>query len=176
MDRMRAHGGQAGFFGTKLISHYVFDSVHGPNWQTRLADWLVGNEFKLILLRRDVVDSTISAYFAQRTSIWHVRNASLTDAFDAVQYDRDRLLEMHSGFTEGATRLEAFAGRLNDVLVIDYADLVMDADVVVRSIAQFVGAAPPNRRLRSDLIRVSAEVPLMQRYRAQLAEDLRRRS
>lgn len=149
-DLVQRHGSADGVFGTKLISHFLFDAVG----QTRSADFLRGwaaQGFRFIRLRRDPVAQTLSKYSAKHSGVWHARGGLAEGRrrrLENVAYDFAELCEIQQRTLEEDRALdEAMAGLPPDrVLALDYDDVVATPLDTLARVAAFLGLpAHPER-------------------------------
>ena len=149
-DQVQRHGAVAGVFGTKLISHFLFDAVGQDQAAGFLQGW-AAQGFRFIRLRRDPVAQTLSKYSAKHSGVWHARGTLAEGRrrrLETVPYDFAELCEIHRRTLDEDRALDqAMAGLPTDqVLALDYDGVVAaPLDTLARA-AAFLGlTAHPER-------------------------------
>jgi LPS sulfotransferase NodH len=178
MGRMTRLGTRGGYFGTKLISHYLQD-LHGlTEARTNLkaiCRFLTTGNFRIIRLLRDPAEEAVSAYFAHQTGVWHLHRRDATAGHSAVPYDGGVLMEVYGAMYEQNELVREISGQLSPVLCIEYRELDADPRSVVARIAEFLGA-PAGAAQRIDLMRgpqkISSTHYRMQEYLCRLNREL----
>ena len=142
-DRVQRHGAVDGVFGTKLISHFLFDAVGQDQAGGFLQDW-AAQGFRFIRLRRDPVAQTLSKFSAKHSGVWHARGALAEGRrrrLEKVPYDFAELCEIHRRTLDEDRALDrAMAGLPADrVLALDYDTVVAAPLETLARAAAFLG-------------------------------------
>lgn len=149
-DQVQRHGAVDGIFGTKLISHFLFDAVGQAQAGAFLQGW-AAQGFRFIRLRRDPVAQTLSKFSAKRSGVWHARGALAEGRrrrLAQVAYDFAELSEIHRRTLDEDRSLDlALAGLPADqVLALDYETVVAEPLETLARCAAFLGLpAHPER-------------------------------
>ena len=149
-DLVQRHGAVNGVFGTKLISHFLFDAVGQAQAGAFLQGW-AQQGFRFIRLRRDPVAQTLSKYSAKHSGVWHARGALAEGRrrrLEKVSYDFAELRDIHQRtLAEDRALDEAMAGLPPErVLALDYDSVVAAPLEALARTATFLGlAAHPER-------------------------------
>ncbi len=177
-EELISRGSVEGIFGTKIISHYIFDCFRDSDEQARLIEWLWGNSFALIHLVRDPIDCAVSAYFAHSTGVWHLTELPAPETarlYDTVLYDYKALRAQFDVFSEENRKLSSVLARWkSEILHVEYAELTEKPGDTVAGVARHLGLADfePNGVERSTNRKISALVPRMAELNQQFREDL----
>lgn len=176
MSAMMRRGACGGYFGTKLIHHYIypFGEDEGPPEVVRR--FLQRRDFRIIRLRRDPAEQAISSYFARKTGIWHLYGGEISSTgHEAVPFDVDQLTDAYHLMCGIDELIAEFVSPFGSVLEIDYADLDRDPRSTLATVAEFLGA-PAETALRIDLMqseqKISARQPRMREYLSRLRREL----
>jgi hypothetical protein len=134
-----------GLFGTKFIADVLmafcgYGEAGGPTLTGLLGE-------KVIRLRRDLIDVSVSDLIAHRTNTWHLwrrqDGASYGAALDEVEVEDRTLLARYAHFRQIEETLDARLGEQDvPTLVMPFGRLVENVDRCVAEIAGFLGAAP----------------------------------
>lgn len=121
-------GERNGFFGTKIISHFLFDTFKVKSEQSKLIEYLADNSFKFIYLNRSIASRSISSYFARETSLWHMHeNMDVNAHHSNVPYDRSKLEKIvNSMRIQDSVVRELLADARVEILNMEYEDVATD--------------------------------------------------
>ena len=141
---------QDGIFGTKLISHFLFDlqgAAGAPQRLQRMAE----QGFRFIHLQRDLVDQAVSKFLAAKSDVWHARG-EVSDVArqkrSRVAYDAEAVRRAHDRAQAEDAHLRAALAAVPESLVlrVDYDEVVAQPlEHVVRCAAHVGCAADPGR-------------------------------
>jgi len=141
IGRIHAADGRPAMFGTKIISHFLFQllRLHGNS----LLDRSLFSEFKIVYLyRQDKVLQAISAVVAAELKRWHAfspdRVTDIQENF--IEYDFDKILNRYDFYLEQEKKIHALLSHTEYVLPICYEEEV-DGNVehAVEKVARFLG-------------------------------------
>lgn len=174
---MMERGGCGGYFGTKLVSHYLDRLGTSPLSLDGLEVVLKARNFRIIHLQRDPAEQAISSYFAHRTGVWHIRAATISDLRHAeVSYAFDELRGHYDAVRAANQRVDLFVQRFDNVLGLRYDDLDSDYRSALLRIAEFLGMPRDTishvspKQLPQ---KISRNIPRMQEYLSRFVSDLR---
>lgn len=121
-------GERNGFFGTKIISHFLFDTFKEKPEQSKFIEYLNDNSFKFIYLNRSIVSRSISSYFARKTNLWHMHeNMDVNAHHSNVPYNRGQLINIVNSMRIQDTIIrELLADARVEILNVDYEDVAAD--------------------------------------------------
>lgn len=168
LDEVMAWGQAGGLFGTKLISHFLDDTV-GPHATADTLGCLARQGWRFVHLDRDPAEQAVSKYVAARTDLWHVRgriDAVHLARVAQVPFDADALRAMFATVCRERQRLADALATLPPgcVLPLDYGDITADPQAALARVAAHLGrAAPPPVSLDRLPLRMSAQAPEMGR-------------
>jgi LPS sulfotransferase NodH len=136
-----------GVFGTKIISHFLFDHLR---WAPKLHRELTSLRY-IHIVRRDRIGQAISAMVASKTGVWHLRNdaerARYADLLAGLTIDARSLRHVRfliGGFERQDRRLTAFLKKLGaPTLTVTYEDLVENPASELLSILSFLTLQVP---------------------------------
>lgn len=173
MDWLIERGACGGYFGTKMISHYV------EHASAEARAFLQRRGFQVIRLLRDPAEEAISGYFAHRTGTWHLQSAERAEtAHAAVPYDADELCRIYLAMRRENRNVREFTSGFSSLLEISYSELDEDPAATVGRVAQFL-RAPPGSTRTIDFARVPHKISRrqqrMQEYLSRLRRDLAER-
>lgn len=133
-----------GWFGTKLISHFLFDLLDRARLPAEVCAAFRARVRIVYVLRRDKAAQAASDFLANHVKTWHVFDEAGRKALEAshgaVAYDYADMRRRFRFMREQEERLADWV-RTMDHLLVDYDDLVADPEGTVRSVAAFLGAA-----------------------------------
>jgi LPS sulfotransferase NodH len=144
---------QNGYFGTKIISHFLEETIALATEQESefLATWI--SSFKFIYLyRSDKVMQAVSLYRAEQTQLWHNDNSeysnSRTDAkieynFQQIQKNYNFLLQQENYLLARVSQIKKQYNLV--VLEVAYEELVAHPQEVVSDLALLLGSTTPVR-------------------------------
>ncbi len=116
-------------FGTKVISHFLFDVIDEPRLDER---WVVDDlvrRFKLVYLyRKDKLLQALSNLRAVQGNIWHSTDVGVADRARSFElpYDFAAIEKEYDDLTAQELRLAGLVGRHPEVLAMSYEDMVQD--------------------------------------------------
>lgn len=140
-----------GVFGTKIISHFLFNLVNflKDDELNLIIDYFNIKGLKVIYLyREDKSAQTVSKYLASRSKKWHVVSSNeISDYQDSVKeidYDFNTLKKIYDNFIEEESKLESFLQSKSnfEVLKVSYECLVEDTAQYVELVTDFLGVKP----------------------------------
>lgn len=169
-----------GVFGTKIISHFLFDAFGEENAADRLQ-CLADRGFKFVRLRRDEVEQALSKYVSKHSGVWHERgevSAKAQERMAKVGYDFDELCETYDKARREDRALDAAMAQLAPELVLEqrYDSVVAEPLKALSACAQFLGLPAKLDAVNFDELptKLSAGVDqtqlLRQRFEADLAQ------
>lgn len=176
MSAMIRRGARGGYFGTKLIHHYIYPFREDEGPPEVVRRFLRRRDFRIIRLMRDPAEQAISSYFAHKTGIWHLYGREISNArHDAVPFDLEQLTNTYRLMCGIDDLIAEFVSSFGSVHEIDYADLDRDPRATLATVAAFLGA-PAKTVLRIDLTqteqKISARQPRMQEYLSRLRREV----
>jgi trehalose 2-sulfotransferase len=142
-----------GVFGTKLISHFLFELKRAkPNFR----DIFQSIDKYIILVRQDKVAQAVSLVLAQKTEVWHIQKSVSKDnldyktyqsALENIEIEEDLLLEVkqkHQFIINQENRLR----RILDVnqiepLEIIYEEIVKNTESQIEKVCNFLEISHP---------------------------------
>lgn len=140
-----AEGTVGGYFGTKIISHFLADVLPLLQPPERsFLDMLIERTEVIYLSRADKLDQAISTVRARTTGVWHATGegsakaleaGALAEDFDTV----DKLLQSAMEMERGLATVLAGAAR---VLPVDYDELTDRPERTLKEVFAFLGAQP----------------------------------
>lgn len=144
---------QNGYFGTKVISHFLEDMLAVATEQEYefLATWI--SSFKFIYMyRSDKVMQAVSLYRAQQTQLWHNDNSQYSNsrANANIEYNFQQIEDTYNFLLQQENYLLARVSQIKKqyklaVLEVAYEDLVARPQEVVSDIAVMLGSTTPVR-------------------------------
>jgi LPS sulfotransferase NodH len=138
-----AEGAVGGYFGTKIISHFLMDVLPLLQPAERsFLNLLIERTDVIYLSRADKLDQAISTVRARATGVWHATGAGKTLAPGALPEDFetvDKLLQSAMQMERGLAQVLVGAGR---VLPVDYDELTEHPDRTLEDVFAFLGARP----------------------------------
>lgn len=145
LNRLFSYCSKEQIFGTKIISHFLFDLL---KLLTEVEKDLLINylsKFKIIYLhRQDKYAQAISRYIASKIKSWHVTasDESLQEYHEktkSIEYDFQRIKKIYENFVEAEKRLQLFldSSGFKDILFIEYENLKQNPKQHLQTIANF---------------------------------------
>jgi len=137
-----------GVFGTKLISHFLFELKKAkPNFKEIFS----AIDRFILLVRKDKVAQAVSLVLAQKTEVWHIhhsaKKASYQSVLETIKIDNNLLddIEQKVVFIEQqeARLKKVLANHHIDPLLVVYEDILQDANAEVNRILDFLGISKP---------------------------------
>lgn len=150
-----------GVFGTKLISHFLFEFLRAkPNCQQIFNSI----DKHILLVRRDKVAQAVSLAIAQITEIWHLRNnnnINYQSKLDHIVID-DALLknveQKYNFINNQEARLKKILAKHKiEALELTYEDIVEDANFQINRILNFLEIVKPDNYVEN----VNSEIKKM---------------
>ena len=138
-----------GVFGTKIISHFLFELQRSkPNF-TQLFKSI--DKF-VLLIRKDKVAQAVSLILAQKTEVWHLygdaHNLNYRSKLDNIEVDRALLDDVEHRYhviNQQEDRLRTIlANNKIDPLEVVYEDIIEDASSQINRILDFIGIVKPD--------------------------------
>lgn len=138
-----------GWFGTKIISHKLFDAFARGLTPEAFVDHVKACDYKTIYLRReDKVAQAVSNYFARETNVWWQK--ADTPAATRPAYDYVRIKESYDFLQQQETWLAAVAEYMPACTTVTYERLEEDPRAVMLSLLEHLGADRMALRLAAD--------------------------
>lgn len=137
-----------GVFGTKLISHFLFELKRAkPSFRAIFKEI----DYFILLIRQDKVAQAVSLFLAQTTEIWHIHNnankASYQSILDEIEINDALLDEVEQKvifFEQQEARLKRILANHNiEPLIVVYEDILQDASAEVNRVLDFLGIVKP---------------------------------
>ncbi|MFZ2990814.1 Stf0 family sulfotransferase [Ideonella sp.] len=170
-----------GIFGTKIISHFLFD-VAGQDRAAERLECLSGRGFKFIRLRRDEVEQAISKYSSKHSGIWHERGEVSSKAqqrIGTVPYVFDEIHETYRKAIREGEALDVAMKSLpaQDVLELDYADFTHEPLNALQEAANFLGVQANLAAVKFEELpaKLSSGVDHIQELRERFVSELKAR-
>lgn len=178
LDYLECRAARNGIFGSKLISHFLFDAVGEENAGATLS-CLVARDYRLIRLRRDAIEQALSRYMSKRSGVWHARgevSAQSQRRLSRVEYSFDEILTGYQRAVQESEGLDrAMAGLPPDrILTLHYADFTAEPLQALKACADFLGVAadPSAIDFKALPTKLSESVAQPGRLRERFTEDL----
>ena len=140
-----------GVFGTKLISHFLFELRQAkPNFKKIFP----AIDKYIILVRRDKIAQAVSLVLAQKTEVWHIQKNTNYQAYQSalnnIKVSDDLLLEVkqkHKFIINQENRLRNILN-VNQIepLEIIYEDIVENAESQINQVLDFLEIYHPSRQ------------------------------
>lgn len=142
-----------GVFGTKLISHFLFEFLRAKPDCQQIFDSI---DKYILLVRRDKVAQAVSLVIAQKTEIWHIRNnnnISYQSKLDHIDIDDSLLKNVEQKYNfinnQEARLRKILAKRKIDALEVVYEDIVEDANFQINRILNFLEIVKPSNYIEN---------------------------
>ncbi len=141
-----ATGAHNGYFGTKMISHFLEDvlaKAHEKEKEFFSQNWVTRTKY-IYLYRSDKVLQAISVYRAQATKLWHQWDGQKKKKGE-VEYDFKAIAECYHQILEQEQQLLKRVGQLQeqwncDMTQVNYEEIVQNAEeVMLSNIYPFLG-------------------------------------
>jgi LPS sulfotransferase NodH len=141
-----------GVFGTKLISHFLFELQRAKPGSKNL--WQSIDQF-ILLIRKDKVAQAVSLVLAQKTEVWHLhsdeKKSSYQAQLESLKIDRSLLndVEQKVLFIEQqeAQLKKTLANHKIQPLVVVYEDILADAPGQIDRILDFLKIAKSEQQV-----------------------------
>lgn len=159
-----------GVFGTKLISHFLFEFLRATPDCQQIFDSI---DKYILLVRRDKVAQAVSLVLAQKTEIWHIRhhnntnnnNISYQSKLDHIDIN-DALLknveQKYNFINNQEARLKKILAKHEiEALELAYEDIVEDAKLQTNRILNFLGIVKPDNyveNVNSEIKKMSSHI------------------
>jgi trehalose 2-sulfotransferase len=155
-----------GVFGTKLISHFLFELQRAKPDHKNL--WQSIEQF-ILLIRKDKVAQAVSLVLAQKTEVWHLHSDDKKNSYqaqlDSLKIDRSLLndVEQKVLFIEQqeARLKKTLANHQIQPLVVVYEDILADAPGQIDRILDFLKIARSEQQvmqIRSGIKRMPSNI------------------
>ena len=145
-----------GVFGTKLISHFLFELKQA---QPRFKDIFKSIDKYILLTRKDKVAQAVSLVLAQKTNVWHIQKhvsqnnpnyLGYQAALEDIQIDDKLLAEVrqkHQFIQNQENRLRNML-RVNQIepLEIVYEDMMENAAAQITKVLSFLEISQPSHQ------------------------------
>lgn len=137
-----------GVFGTKLISHFLFEFRQTKPDFKQIFDSI--DKF-ILLVRRDKVAQAVSLVLAQKTEIWHIhsntKNISYKSKLEDIEIDDALLTNVEQKYkfinNQEARLKKILAANHIEPLQLDYEDIVEDATSQINLTLDFLSITKP---------------------------------
>ncbi|MFK7741387.1 MAG: Stf0 family sulfotransferase [Planctomycetota bacterium] len=153
LEDLEKTGTLGGAFGTKWISHYLFEVFDSGVTPTELFSWLQRRRFKLIHLERgDRIAQAVSFYLAEETGIWNRSGPQPSAAAKPADppYDFERIRRAHDFLNQQQAWLDELCTHVPNVLHVRYEELDQDNDGVLDRVLRHIDGPtlirPPKAR------------------------------
>lgn len=138
-----------GWFGTKIISHKLFDAFARGLTPEAFVDHVKARGYRTIYLHReDKVAQAVSNYFARETNVWWRRAG--TPPAQPPAYDYARIKESYDFLQQQEQWLAAVASYMPACETVTYERLERDTREVMLALLDHLGADPASLRLAAD--------------------------
>ena len=151
-----------GVFGTKLISHFLFELKQTKLDFKQIFQWV--DKF-ILLVRKDKVAQAVSLVIAQKTEVWHLHNnrqntnyqsklenIEINDAlFDEVEQKYDFINQQE------ARLKKLLANNHIEPLTVVYEDILDNAELQINRILDFLAISKPE----SEEIKINSGIKRM---------------
>ena len=138
-----------GVFGTKLISHFLFEFQ-----QTRFDFKQIFSSLDkfIFLTRRDKLAQAVSLVLAQQTDIWHIRDVANNINYQAKLKDIDINDDLLKNVEQKLDFIDHQEARLKKILadnkveplILVYEDIVEDAESQINQVLEFLEIEKPS--------------------------------
>ena len=137
-----------GIFGTKLISHFLFELKQAKPDFHKIFQAI--DRF-ILLIRKDTVAQAVSLVLAQKTEVWHIHNnarkASYQSQLDNIEINNELLDDVEQKvifIKQQEARLKrVLANHKIEPLLVAYEDILDDAPGEIERILDFLGIVKP---------------------------------
>jgi LPS sulfotransferase NodH len=178
LSTLQAHGQRGSVFGTKLISHFLFDVV-GPVGVGETLARLHARGFVFIRLVRDPIEQAVSKVAADQSRVWHLRG-ELTDKqrerTGAIAYDGPRLQAAYTALRVQERAIDEALAALppQSVLTLAHADFTAQPQDALQRVAAWLDWPVQLDAVDGDRLprRLSAQMPVMAEMAALLRVEL----
>ena len=151
-----------GVFGTKLISHFLFELQHTEPDFSQIFKSI--DKF-ILLVRKDKLAQAVSLVIAQKTEVWHLngsaKNISYESKLKNIEINDallDNVAQKLNFINKQETRLKkTLANHKKKPLTVVYEDILEDANLQIKRILDFLAIAKP----QSSLIRINSKTKKM---------------
>jgi LPS sulfotransferase NodH len=138
-----------GWFGTKMISHHLFDSFARGLEPEALVDHAKAVGYKTIhLVREDKVRQAVSNFFARATDVWFETHVDRS-APPRPDYDFAALKDSHDFLVQQEQWIGAVASYMPDCITVTYEALERDPERVLAEVIAHLGGDPRAARLEA---------------------------
>jgi LPS sulfotransferase NodH len=178
MEWMFERGTRGGYFGTKLVSNFLYSlDARGIHFDV-IGRFLKDRNFRIIHLLRDSAEQAVSSYFAHQTGVWHLRPGKRPQGQHTnTGYDFDLIDVEYRALCKANLELSLFVKQFDTVLELDYRDLDSDPRSTLVRVAEFLGA-PNAAAAQIDLAQMPQKISkneeqmrqFLLRFRRELAE------
>ncbi|MGB5713176.1 MAG: Stf0 family sulfotransferase [Waterburya sp.] len=163
-----------GVFGTKLISHFLFDLQQTkPDFKQIFKSV---DKF-ILLVRKDKVAQAVSLVVAQKTEVWHLRNngnnTNYQSKLENIKINNallDNVEQKYNFINKQEARLKkVLANNQIEPLTVVYEDILDNADRQINRILDFLAIAKPepyNIKINSGIKRMPSSISqeIIQQY------------
>lgn len=171
-DRLVRQTSRNGYFGTKLIAHYLIDVTSQRYSRLHmLRRWIDRFEVRPIYLeRRDLALQAVSAVVAIRRNSWRLVDPSAVENLQPPAYAYDDIFHFYHLFRQHRRSLEGFLDSLGQVHRLAYEDLDADPLPVLNGVMGFLDAPRLDRLPAVETLKVRNDATLeyAERFRAEL--------
>lgn len=137
-----------GVFGTKLISHFLFELQQTKPDFKQIFQSI--DKF-ILLVRKDKVAQAVSLVVAQKTEVWHLhhngKNINYQSKLDQIEIDNNLLNNVeqkHNFINKQEARLKKIlANNQIEPLTVVYEDILADSELQINRILDFLAIAKP---------------------------------
>lgn len=129
------------FFGTKLVSHFLFDLLSKVEIPAAIKEFVMANFKVIYLVRRNKARQAVSDFLANKVKVWHVRDNEsarmLTQKHSDIEYSFDEILRRYRFMTNEDQKLTQFVNGF-DYRVITYEDMICNPDCTFKLLGEFL--------------------------------------
>lgn len=144
-----------GVFGTKLISHFLFEFRQAKPDFKQIFNSI---DKYVLLVRRDKVAQAVSLVLAQKTEVWHIHNnarinkatyQSYQSRLESIEINDALLSEVNQKYqfiqNQEARLQKILTANHVEALQVEYEDILEDAESQINRILDFLSIAKPEQ-------------------------------
>ncbi len=175
-----------GVFGTKIISHFLFElKTAKPDFKQIFQSI---DQF-ILLVRKDKLAQAVSLVVAQKTEVWHLhhhqkqqKDNDYQSKLENIEIDRallDDVEQKYNFITRQEARLkQLLANHQIEPLIVVYEDILDNAEQQIERILEFLAIAKPadhQMRINSGIKKMPSRLSqeIIEQYQAQKAPSIK---
>ena len=172
-----------GVFGTKLISHFLFELQQTKPDFRRIFKSI--DKF-ILLIRKDKLAQAVSLVVAQQTEVWHLhnngKNTNYQSKLDNIEINSkllDNVEQKYDFIHKQEARLKkVLSNNQSSPLIVVYEDILDDAELQINRILDFLAIAKPESytmQINSGIKRMPSSISqeIIKQYQQRKSLELR---